>query len=146
MHTFIDLLIARSRTSQPRVDRQLECALTQLDAMLEALAADLQVEHYGPDIGLGAGAHVYRLVVRPHEWHIHKRAWCLRVCTALPHAGWRADWTMQGASRLRKQRIVHRLPDFFSGYADAIRAAGKADTNAGRRAIDVAQQFRSGAQ
>lgn len=141
MSSFIDLLVERSRAPRPRIDQELEHALFQLDTMLESLAADLQVEHYGPAVGLGSGAHVYRLVVRPHEWLIDQHVWGLRVCTALAHARWRADWTLHGASRLRKQEILRQLPDFFSGYADSIRAAGKADTNAGRRVIDLAKRF-----
>ncbi|MHB8454306.1 MAG: hypothetical protein ACYDDO_06330 [Acidiferrobacterales bacterium] len=141
MSTFIELLVARSRASKPRVDIELERALAQFDAMLEQLAADLQVEHYGPDIGLGAGAHVYRMVVRSHEWQLSKRMWSLRICTALPHARWRADWAIQGASRLRKQKIVRSLPDFLCGYARAIQAAGKAGTNSGQRVLELARQF-----
>ncbi len=141
MTPFIELLVARSRASMPRVDLDLERALVQFDAMLEQLAADLQVEHYGPEIGLGAGAQVYRMVVRPHEWHLGKRMWSLRICTALPHARWRADWAIQGASRLRKQKIVSGLPDFLCGYASAIQAAGKAATNSGQRVLELARRF-----
>ncbi len=142
MATFIDLLVTLSQAAQPRIDLELERALLQLDCMLELLAGDLQVEHFGPVVGLGAGANAYRLVVRAHVLQADQLVWGLRVCTALPHAGWRADWTVQGASRLRKQKILRQLPEFFSGYADSIRAAGKADTNAARRIIELAQRFR----
>ncbi|MHB8348012.1 MAG: hypothetical protein ACYDHM_12725 [Acidiferrobacterales bacterium] len=144
METFIDLLITRGRTGEPRIDQRLDDALLRLGTMLEALASELQVEYFGPEVGLGAGAHVYRIVVRYHESEVGRRAWSVRVCTALPHAGWRAEWTLEGASRLRKRIIVRRLPDFFDGYARAILEAGKARTHAGMRVLDLAQQFRSG--
>ncbi len=141
METFIDLLVKRGHAAEPHVDQELERALIRLDVMLEALAAELQVEYFGPEVGLGAGANVYRLVVRAHEWDGLKQAWSARVCTALPHAGWRAAWTLHGASRLRKRIIVCCLPEFFHGYAQAILAAGKAHTNAGVRVLDLARRF-----
>lgn len=143
MHAFVDLLVARSRTSPPAVDAQLDDALARLDAMLTDIIGALQVEYYGPEVGVGAGRHVYRLVARAHEWEIGHHRWSLRVCTALPHAKWRADWILQAASRQRKQQIVAALPAFFAGYAQAVIAAGKADTHAGRRVLALAQRFRS---
>ncbi|MDA8362347.1 MAG: hypothetical protein M0Z84_00695 [Gammaproteobacteria bacterium] len=141
MDTFIDLLIARSRAADPGADRELDDALIRLDMMLQALAADLRVEYFGPEVGLGAGAHVYRLVVREHLCQDGKQAWSVRVCTALSHAGWRAEWTLQGASRLRKRIIVARLPAFFAGYAQAVLAAGKERTNSGMRVVSLARRF-----
>ncbi len=144
MDTYIDLLVARGRTSEPHIDQRLDDALLRLGTMLEALASELQVEYLGPEVGLGAGAHVYRIAVRCHESEVGRRTWSVRVCTALPHARWRAEWTLEGASRLRKRIIVRRLPEFFDGFAQAILEAGKSHTNAGMRVLDLAQQFRPG--
>ena len=138
---FLDLLIAQARAPQVGVDAALDAALTQLDRMLADLARDLAVEYYGPSIGVDGGRAVYRLVVRAHEWRIHEREWSLKICTALPHAHWRADWAIQSAARRRKMLIVHALPEFFAGYAAAVAAAGKQATNAGRRLQDVARRF-----
>ncbi len=144
METFIDLLVARGRAVEPQVDRQLDNALMRLSMMLEALAAELRVEYLGPEVGLGPGVHVYRLVVREHECEWQRRVWSVRVCTALPHAGWRAEWTLPGASRLRKRIIVRCLPEFFHGYGQAILAAGKDRTNAGMRVLELARRFQRG--
>ena len=141
MQTFLELLVAQSRAPEVVVNGQLDAALTQLDSMIARLAEDVAVEYYGPDIGINAGKEVYKLVVRQHEWQIHEPAWSLRVCTALPHAGWRADWAIQGASRLRKKNIVKALPAFFVGFAAAITQAGKAETNAGSRILQLSKLF-----
>ncbi len=144
LDTFIDLLVARSRVVDPRVDQELDDALARLDVMLAALAADLGVEYVGPEVGLGAGRHVYRLVVREHVSLNGRQDWSVRVCTALPCAGWRAEWTLHGASRLRKGVIVSCLPEFFAGYAQAVAAAGRDGTNSGVRLAGLAQRFAPG--
>lgn len=138
---FLDLLATQARAPQVRIDDALDAALTQLDHMLTNLARDLQVEYYGPAIGVDAGREVYRLVVRAHEWRIHQHEWSLKICTALPHAGWRADWAIQSAARRRKILVVQALPEFFVGYYAAVCAAGKQDTNAGRRLGELARRF-----
>jgi hypothetical protein len=141
MQAFIDYLAAQSRAPQVRIDMQLDSALAQLDKMMEGLARELQVEYYGPEIGVSEGRHVYRLVVRAHEWEIHNPTWSLKVCTALPHAGWRADWAVQGVARLRKALVVQALPAFFAGYAQAVAEAGKSETKAGQRLAELARAF-----
>lgn len=141
MSVSIDVLARASRAPQVAVNPELDAALAGLDRTLAELAPQLAVEYYGPEVGVGKGRHVYRLVVRAHEWQIHQPTWSLRVCTALPHAGWRADWTIQGASRLRKQNIVRVLPEFLAGYAEAVRDAGKQDTDAGRTLRQLATLF-----
>lgn len=143
MQPFIEHLIAQSRAGTVRVDEGLDAALAQLDALLARLADALRVEYYGPEIGVAAGRHVYRLVVRAHEWEINDPAWSLKVCTALPHARWRADWAVQGVGRLRKALVVQALPAFFTGYAAAIAAAGRGDTPAGRQVAELAGAFAS---
>ena len=141
MQTFIEDLARASRAPALRPDGELDAALTQLDKMMEGLARELEVEYYGPAIGIGAGRDVYRLVVRAHEWEIKRPTWSLKVCTALPHAQWRADWAVQGASRQRKALIVRALPEFFAGFAQAIAEAGKGDSAAGKRVGEIAQRF-----
>lgn len=142
MHSLIDFLARQCRAAEIQLGAPLDGALTELDSLLATLAAELEVEYYGPEVGIESGRHVYRLVVRPHEWRIHQPRWSLKVCTALPHAGWRADWPVQGASRLRKRRIVSALPAFFAGYTAAVNAAGKGDTRAGQRLVELACRFR----
>lgn len=141
MQAFVDLLINRSRANVVDVDAALDDALIRLDALLADIAGQLTVEYYGPAVGIDAGRDVYKLVVRQHEWRIHEKTWSAKVCTALPHAQWRADWAMQGTGRLRKQLIVKALPAFFSGYAAAAVAAGKSETIAGRRLAELAALF-----
>lgn len=141
MQPFIEHLISQSRAQKVGVDEELDAALARLDAQLAQLAGELQVEYYGPEIGVAAGRHVYRLVVRAHEWEINNPTWSLKVCTALPHARWRADWAVQGVSRLRKPLVVQALPAFFAGYAEAIAVAGRADTPAGRQVMEFARAF-----
>lgn len=142
MPTFIDHLIAQSRASPVVAGVDLNGALTQLDRMLEDLAADLQVEFYGPHVGLFPDRPSYRLVVRAHVWDTQRARWGLAVCTALPSGGWRADWRVQAVSRLRRNVLVQALPEFFVGFAAVVRAAGKGDSGAGRRLCQIADQFR----
>jgi hypothetical protein len=141
MSTFIDFLAAQSRAPEIAPDAPLDAALARLDRMLAELAAELEVEYYGPEVGIAAGRQVYRLVVRRHTWRILAPGWSLKICTALPHAGWRADWPVQGAGRLRQRAVVRALPAFFAGYREAVRAAGRADSPAGRRVAELAARF-----
>ncbi len=144
MQPFIEHLVRQCRAQTVRVDDELNAALAQLDTLVGQLASELRVEYYGPEIGVGAGHHVYRLVVRAHEWEINNPTWSLKVCTALPHAGWRADWAIQGVGRLRKALVVQALPAFFAGYGAAIATAGQANTPAGRQVIELARIFARG--
>ena len=50
-------------------------------------------------------------------------------------------WPIYGVARLRKQQLVQALPHFFSGLADAVRAAGKGETPAGRCVLGLAEAF-----
>ena len=123
-------------------DADSERALRELDRMLAGLASQLQVEYYGPEVGLGAGQPVYRLVVREHVVGAREKAWGLKVCTALPQANWRADWSIHTVARLRKRAVIAALPAFFAGYAAAIAQAGKGASAAGVRIAQLAQLFR----
>lgn len=138
-------LAVKSRTAVPVLDQSTDLALAKLDRITADLAAALQVEYYGPPVGLDAGRDVYRLVVREHRLSPSQVAWGLWVCTALPHAQWRADWRIQDTSRLRKRQIVAALPAFFSGFLAAVEAAGRGQSRAGRRLAEFAELFQGAA-
>ena len=141
MTSFIERLIAESRAERVTVDAEIDQALAELDALLAEIAARLEVEYYGPGVGVDGAREVYRLVVRSHEWHIHNRTWSLKICDGTPRGGWRPAWAIQGASRQRKAAVVEALPEFFAGYARAVEQAGKGDTPAGRRVLELAEAF-----
>lgn len=143
MSAYLQLLAEQATRERIAVTPALDQALAALDAELEALAPELQVEYIGPGVGVEGKEEVYRLVVRPHEWVMGQPAWSMKVCDALPNAGWRAAWAAHGVSRARKAMVVKRLPEFMRGYADCIRAAGKADTTAGRRIQELAEGLAS---
>lgn len=124
------------------LDADSERALRELDGILAGLAGELQVEYYGPEVGLGAGQPVYRLVVREHLSGVGEKAWGLKVCTALPQANWRADWSIHAVARQRKRAVIAALPAFFAGYAAAIAQADKGASAAGVRIAQLAQLFR----
>jgi len=134
--------LAAQAAATPAVDAVSERGLHELDRMLAGLAGELQVEYYGPEVGLGAGQPVYRLVVRAHVVGTDAKAWGLKVCTALPQANWRADWSIHAVARLRKRAVIAALPAFFEGYAVAVAQAGKGNTVAGSRVAQLAQLFR----
>lgn len=139
--SFVDFLAEQAKAERVAITPALDAALTELDKTFEALAPQLTVEYVGPGVGVEGASDVYRLVVRPHEWVMDQPSWSLKVCDALPNAGWRAAWAVQGASRARKTMIVKRLPQFMRGYAEAIRAAGKGDSEAGQRILAMAECF-----
>jgi hypothetical protein len=127
------------------VDAALDRALERLDAVLAEIAAALAVEHYGPGVGVEGRADVYRLVVRAHQLDARSPpAWGLKICDATPHGNWRVAWAIHAASRRRKHTLVKALPEFFDGYAEAVAAAGKTDTPAGRRLLEIAKRFAGG--
>lgn len=138
MTDFIDLLARHCHEDPPRVTAEVTAALARLDELLEALAPELEVEHYGPGVGLDGAPQAYRLVIRVHEWVPKRPAWSLKVCDATAHGGWRATWTVQGTGRLRKERVLTVLPEFFAGYLHAIERTGKAESGAGRRVAALA--------
>lgn len=143
MKDFIALLVQQSKSDKVRVDGDLDGALSSLDHMMDGICADLQVEYFGPFVGVET-PEAHQLVVRAHEWRIHQFLWGLKVCSAAPQANYRAEWAVQGSGRLRKQLIVKVLPAFFAGFAEAVRKAGKADLPAGKRVLDLAQRFIAG--
>lgn len=140
MKDFIRHLAEQSRRDVVPVNSALDDALTHLDNMLAGIASALQVEYIGPYVGVET-LKAHAMVVRAHEWQIHQPSWSMKICSAIPEANYRAEWPAQGASRLRKKLIVKALPDFFTGYAAAVREAGKTDTTAGQRVIALEQQF-----
>lgn len=141
MSSFIDLLVTQSKADRVVISAELDQALTELDQAFEEIAPELAVEYVGPGIGVEGNEDVYKMVIRPHEWQMNKPSWSLKVCDALPNADWRAAWTVQGSSRLRKQMLVKKLPEFFAGLTQAIEAAGKADTAAAARVQEMASKF-----
>ncbi len=140
MNDFVALLVERSRAERPKVDAALEDALARLDHLLAGVSSGLQVEYYGPCVGVEAAA-AHRLVVRAHAWDGGRPQWGVRICSAAPQAHWRAEWTLRGAGRLRKALIVRALPEFFAGYARAVAAAGRARSASGQRVAGLAQRF-----
>lgn len=139
-HDFLAHLALEARSPRVRVDPALDEALARLDALLERLCRDLQVEYVGPPVGVEA-REVHRLVVAAHAWTAGAPAWGVRVCSARSPSGWRAEWTLAGAGRLRKRLIVQALPEFLEGFVQAVVAAGKADTPAGRRLARLREAF-----
>lgn len=139
--SFIELLAEQAGRERVAVTPELDAALTELDRTFEELAPALEVEYVGPGVGVEGAEDVYRLVVRPHEWVMGSPSWSLKICDALPNAGWRVSWAVQGASRARKAMAVKALPAFFAGYLQAVRAADKSDTEAGQRLAALAQSF-----
>ena len=140
MNDFVALLVECSRAVRPTVDETLDDALTRLDHLLAGVSADLRVEYYGPCVGVEAVA-AHRLVVRAHAWDMGRPEWGVRVCSAAPQAHSRAEWTLQAAGRLRKALIVRALPEFFAGYAQAVAAAGRAQSASGQRVVELARRF-----
>lgn len=139
----IDFLVTQSHGGCVRVNDELDRALRALDAEMETLADALRVEYVGPGVGMRdmAAESVFRLTVRHHVWDVNQAGWGLRVCDGLPNGALRAMWPIYGVARLRKRQLVQVLPEFFSGLADAVRDAGKQDTPAGRRVLELAAAF-----
>ena len=145
MSDYIEFLAAQAKQDNIPVTPELDTALAALDAEFETLAPQLEVEYVGPGIGMAdmKAEHVFKLVVRYHVWDVFKEGWGLKVCDALPNSDLRPMWPVQGVNRLRKKQLVQALPDFFAGYAGAVKAADKADTEAGQRALAMAAAFAS---
>ena len=143
MKDFIQHLASLSCLPTPTVNSALDDALTHLDNTLAGIAAALQVEYIGPYVGVET-LKAHAMVVRAHEWQIHHFTWSMKICSAVAEANYRAEWPAQGASRLRKQRIVKALPEFFAGYTAAVQAADKLDTPAGQRLAAINAQFNHG--
>lgn len=139
-HDFLLYLATQARSQRVQVGPELDQALTRLGFLLDALCRELRVEYVGPAVGVEA-REVHRLVVAAHAWTAGAPVWGVRVCSPRPQAGWRAEWTLGGAGRLRKRLIVQALPEFFEGFVRAVAEAGKADTPAGRRLQALRQAF-----
>lgn len=140
MEDFISLLDQQSRSEKVAITPELDDALTKLDQMLEGICAELQIEYDGPYVGVET-PEAHRLAVRAHEWKIHEHTWSMKICSTAPAANSRAEWAVQSAGRLRKQIVVKAIPAFFAGYAQAIEAAGKSATAAGKSVQELAQRF-----
>lgn len=145
MSDYLNVLARLGGASRVPITAELDEALAALDAEFEHLAPAMEVEYIGPGVGVEGKETVYRLVVRAHEWTIHQPSWSLKICDALPNAGWRAAWAVQGASRARKALTVNVLGEFLDGYATAIKAADKAGTEAGQRVLAMAKHYRDAA-
>lgn len=140
MKAFLPLLASLAQAPTLRVTGELDDALAHLDHMLEGLCEALRVEYYGPYVGVER-RDAHRLVVREHVWQIDQARWSLKICSSAPAANWRAEWSIQNASRMRKPLIVRALPEFFCGFAAEIESQGKAQTPAGVRIAEIAQLF-----
>lgn len=139
MPDYMDVLAKLSQTTPVAITQALDTALTALDAEFEQLAPALEVEYIGPGVGVEGKETVYRLVVRAHEWTMRQPSWSLKVCDALPNAGWRVAWAVQGVSRARKALVIQQLPAFLHGYAQAVKVAGKTETRAAQRIMTMAR-------
>ena len=137
----LETLARLVRDPRVSVTRELDEALEALDMEMAQLAGALKVEYVGPGVGMADmnAEHVYRLVVRHHLWDTTTAGWGVRICDALDNNDLRPMWSLQGVGRLRKRQVVAVLPEFFRGYADALEAAGKVDTAAGRRVLEMAR-------
>ncbi len=140
MKDFIGFLVEQSRLDTIAVNPALDDALTHLDHALAGLSEAVQVEYKGPFVGVET-LKAHQLMVLRHEWIMHQPSWSMKVCVAAPEAQSRAEWPVQGVSRLRKVRVVKALPEFFAGFSAAVKAAGKADSPAGQRIAALAQRF-----
>ncbi|HQU16224.1 MAG: hypothetical protein B7Z66_09930 [Chromatiales bacterium 21-64-14] len=139
MNDYLKLLAQRSRTDAPEMSSEVTEALAQLDQELATLTAQLEVEHYGPAVGLDGASEAYRLVVRCHEWQPNRPTWSLKVCDATPNCQWRATWTVQGVGRRRRARILQALPAFLSDYVQVLAAANKTERPAAQRIQEMAR-------
>ena len=137
----LEVLARGLRSERTPLTQELDDALGALDEEIAQLAEALQVEYVGPGVGMAdmGARHVYRLVVRRHVWDVATASWGLKICDALDNNDLRPMWPIQGAGRLRKQQVVAALPELFRGYAEAVAVAGKADTDAGRRVVAMAE-------
>lgn len=142
MKPFLPFLAQLSHATTIAVDSELDDALARLDHMLDGLCAALEVEYFGPHVGVER-LDAHRLVIRKHMWRLDAPAWSLKICPTAPSANWRAEWAIQSASRMRKPIIVRALPEFFVGFAAVIDGAGKRDSVAAKRVREVALMFNS---
>lgn len=140
MKDFVELLVNQSKAERVSVTAALDDALKHLDNVLTGIAGDVQVEYFGPFVGVETEL-AHQMIIRAHDWELGGKEWSLKVCTTAPQSDFRPEWPIQGCGRIRKQKIVKALPAFFQGYAAAIAEAGKADTPAGKRIAALAGRF-----
>ena len=135
------LIVLRDQAGDPRrrPDKALDDALARLDRILSQLAPALAVEYRGPFVGIGAGREAFCLAVRAHDEGPNGVVWAARVCSAAPHRGLAAHWGLAAVARLRKPLVAQALPAFLAGYHEAVTAAARADTAAGRRLLALSQ-------
>lgn len=118
-------------------------ALQALEAELNAIAAELQVEHVGPGVGMAdmnaEGA--YRIVVREHEHDVTRCEWGVMVCDAADNCDYRPMWPMSGTGRLRRRQVVEALPELVAGWRAAVNEAGQALTPGGQRLVALDTVF-----
>jgi len=138
MQQHLDHLAEQARAERVAVTPELDAALAALDEAIEAIAPQLEVEAYGPGVGVEGEQDVYRLVIRHHEWNVDDYRWGLKVCDALPNAGWRVAWPIQGVARRRKGEVVRGLPAMLGEWRNAVAAAGLAESDAGRQVAELA--------
>ncbi len=141
MESYVAYLAEQARAERVSVTERLDTALASLDRDFSVLAPELQVEYFGPGVGVDADRSVFRLAVGPHRGSIEGPVWSLRICDGTASGGWRPMWAVQGVGRLRKALVVKALPELLAGFADAVAAAGKSDTAAGRRVHEMAAAF-----
>lgn len=114
---------------------EADAALQALETELNAIAAELQVEHVGPGVGMAdmnaEGA--YRIVVREHEHDVTRREWGVMVCDAADNCDYRPMWPLSGTGRLRRRQVMQALPELVAGWRAAANEAGSLLTPAGQR-------------
>ncbi len=141
MKDFVELLVSQSKADRVSVTSALDDALKHLDNVMTGIAGDLQVEFFGPFVGVETEL-AHQLIVRAHSWELGGKEWSLKVCTTAPQSDFRPEWPIQGSGRLRKQLIVKALPAFFKDYVEAVAQAGRADTPSGKRIAQLAERFK----
>ena len=139
MESFLIVLRDQARDPKRRPDRALDDALARLSHILSQLAPALGVEYRGPFVGIGAGREAFCLAVRAHAEGPHDPVWGARVCSAAPHRGLAAHWDLAAVSRQRKPLVAQALPAFLAGYHEAVVAAARAESAAGRRLRALSQ-------
>ncbi|WP_297362433.1 hypothetical protein [Acidiferrobacter sp.] len=139
MESFLMVLRDWARDPHRRADEALDDALVRLSRILAQLAPALEVEYRGPFVGIGAGREAFCLAVRAHTEDVGTTVWAARVCSAAPHRGLAAHWDLAAVSRLRKPLVAQALPAFLAGYHEAVVAAARAESAAGRRLRALSQ-------
>lgn len=140
LDSFLQVLSAAAHQQVTKPTAEIDDAMRRFDTMFDALSAALEVEHFGPFVGVET-LKAHQLVVRLHRSGPATYAWGLRVCSTAPSADFRPEWTPHGASRMRRPIIVRALPELVAGFSRAVLAAGKTGSPAGQRIHAIAQHF-----